>query len=135
MSATHISSLTAAVTAAIERRDVAGPVNVADATPTTAADLLGTLFETLDLQVRIVAIPAPLTWTAAAAAETIWRLARRTDEPAVTRFAVAGLARPFTLELGRLHRELGVHPDIDVERAAERLAETARPDWTAIRSS
>ena len=135
MSATHVSSLTAAVAAAIERQGVAGPVNVADATPTTAAGLLGTVFEALEMRVRIVAIPAPLTWAAAAAAETVWRLARRTDEPPVTRFAVAGLARAFTLDLTRLNRELGVHPDIDVGRAAEQLAVTARPDYAATRSS
>jgi nucleoside-diphosphate-sugar epimerase len=135
MSATHVSSLTAAVAAAIERPGVAGPVNVADATATTAAEFLGTLFEALELRVRIVAVPTPLTWAAAAAAEAIWRVARRTDEPPVTRFAVAGLARPFTLDLGRLHRELGVHPDIDVEQAADRLAKAARSHLAATRSS
>jgi nucleoside-diphosphate-sugar epimerase len=122
MSATHISSLTAAVAAGLERPGVVGPINVADATPTTAAELLTTLFAALDLPVRIVAVPAPLTWLAAAAAEATWRLARRTDEPPVTRFAVAGLARPFTLDLGRLHRELGVCPDVDVGTAARQLA-------------
>ena len=125
MSATHISSLTAAVAAAIERPAIAGPVNVADATPTTPADLLTSLFAALDMPVRIVAVPAPLTWAAAGAAEVAWRVTGRTDEPPVTRFAVAGLARPFTLDLERLHGELGVHPDVDVAHAARQLLDGA----------
>ncbi len=119
---------------------VAGPVNVADATPTTAAELLGTLFAALDMQIRIVPIPAPLTWAAAGAAEVAWRIAGRTDEPPVTRFAVAGLARPFTLDLGRLHGDLGVHPDVDVAQAARQLLDgagqpnaTERPRSPALR--
>ena len=123
MSTTHITSLTAAVRAALERPAVAGPVNVADVTSTTAAQLLTTLFEARGMSVRIVAVPTSLAWAAASVAEGIWRLAGRHDEPPATRFAVAGLARPFTLDLGRLHRELGVRPDVDVAWAATQLAE------------
>ncbi len=132
MSATHITSLTAAVAAAIEYRAVAGPVNVADATPTTAAELLRTLFAALDMPVRIVAVPTPLTWAAAAAAEAGWRVLGRRDEPPVTRFAVAGLARPFTLDLGRLHEELGAHPDADVAHAAMELGDRAGRTRAAV---
>ena len=126
MSTTHISSLAEAVVAAIERPAVAGPLNVADATPTTAAGLLRTLFEALGMSVHIVAVPAQLAWAAAGAAEGLWHVTRRRDEPPLTRYAVAGLARPFTLDLTRLHEELGVHPDVDVRRAAHELAVTAR---------
>ena len=98
--------------AALERPAVAGPVNVADVTSTTAAQLLTTLFEARGMSVRIVAVPTSLAWAAASVAEGVWRLAGRADEPPATRFAVAGLARPFTLDLGRLHRELGVRPDV-----------------------
>jgi nucleoside-diphosphate-sugar epimerase len=122
MSTTHISSLTVAVAATFERTAVSGPVNVADATPTTPAQLLGTLFEALGLSVRIVAIPTTMAWAAAWAVEGVWRFAGRADEPPVTRYAIAGLARPFTLDLERLHRELGVQPDVDVSLAASRLA-------------
>jgi nucleoside-diphosphate-sugar epimerase len=122
MSTTHISSLTSAVAAALERPAVSGPVNVADATPTTPAQLLETLFAVLDREVRIVAVPTRLAWGAAGAVEGVWRLAGRADEPPITRYAIAGLARPFTLDLGRLHRELGVQPDVDIPSAAGQLA-------------
>jgi 2-alkyl-3-oxoalkanoate reductase len=122
MSTTHISSLTTAVAAALERPGVSGPINVADATPTTPAQLLETLFAALGRKVRIVAVPTTMAWAAAGAVEGVWRLTGRADEPPITRYAIAGLARPFTLDLGRLHRELGVHPDVDIAWAAGQLA-------------
>ena len=122
MSTTHISSLTTAVAAALERPAVGGPVNVADATPTTPARLIGMLFEALGRNVRIVAVPTTMAWAAAAAVEGVWRVAGRSNEPPITRYAVAGLARAFTLDLGRLHRELEVQPDVDVAWAAGELA-------------
>jgi nucleoside-diphosphate-sugar epimerase len=122
MSTTHLSSLVEAVAAAIEHPRVAGPLNVADATPTTAADLLGTLFEALGMSVRIIPVPSGVAWAAAAAAESLWRVTGRRDEPPLTRYAVAGLARPFTLDLTRLHEVLGVRPDIDVRRAVHEIA-------------
>jgi nucleoside-diphosphate-sugar epimerase len=135
MSTTHVSSLATAVTAALECPQVVGPVNVADATSTTSARLLGMLFDALGMTVRIVSVPTPLAWAAAGALENVWRLAGRKSEPPVTRYAVAGLARPFTLDLGRLHHELGVQPDVDVAEAAERLAAVAVPGFGATRSS
>lgn len=126
-STTHISSLAQAVAASVERAWVAGPVNVADATPTTAAQLLRTLFAALGMSVRIVAVPSAIALAAAAAVEGIWRLAGRGQEPPVTRFAVTGLSLPFTLDLGRLHQELGVCPDVEVARAAQQLAGSHGP--------
>ena len=95
---------------------------MADATPTTAARLLAALFEALDMSVRIVAVPSALAWATAAAVEGVWRLAGIGSEPPLTRIAVAGLAQPFTLDLGRLHRELGVRPDVDLAAAAAQMA-------------
>jgi len=48
---------------------------------------------------------------------------------ALTRYAVAGF-RPFTLDLERLHGELGVAPDVDLILAAAEVASVrgyARP--------
>lgn len=122
MSTTHISTLATAVSAAIDQHHVRGPVNVAESTPTTAARHLGALFAALEMSVRIVAVPSPVAWGAATAVEGLWRVTGRRGEPPLTRYAVAGLSRPFTLDLGRLHHELGVRPDVDVDRAARDLA-------------
>lgn len=121
-STTHVSSLAAAVLAAIERSGVSGPVNVADATPTTTVALLGTLFDALERPIRILPIPAAVAWIGATSIEGAWALMRRQREPFLTRYAVASLAHPLTLDLGRLHRELDVAPDIDVASATRALS-------------
>jgi nucleoside-diphosphate-sugar epimerase len=127
VSATHISSVVSAVEAALARPTVHGPVNVADATPTTSAALLRTVAAALGIPLWIVPVPVGLAWGAGAVAEAVWTVARLPGEPPVSRYAVAALGRPFTLDLTRLHSELGVRPDIDVEAAARNLALPAAP--------
>jgi 2-alkyl-3-oxoalkanoate reductase len=121
VSATHVSSVVEAVVAALRHPSVAGPVNVSDATPTTSAALVEMAANALGVRIRIVPIASSLAWTAAAVSEALWRGARLPGEPPVSRFAIAGLVQPFTLDLTRLHEELGVRPDIDLERAAREL--------------
>lgn len=121
MSTTHISSLSTAVTAAIDHPYIAGPVNVADATAAPTAHLLGVLFGAFGMPVRIVPVPTAVATAAASLTETLWRIARLRNEPPLTRYAVAAFARPFTLDLSRLHGELGVRPDVDLKRAAREL--------------
>ncbi len=116
---TYVDSLVDAVTAAaVAHHDVAGPVNVADATPVVPAALLEELFDRLYRPIRIVAVPSPLADGAAAVVELGWRVAPAAREPPLTRYAVAALARPLTLDLTRLHEELGVWPDAALGRRA-----------------
>ena len=114
-SMTYIGSLVRAVSAALEQREVTGPVNVADATPIAPAALLEELFERLYRPILIVAVPAPLAEGAAALVQIGWRLDPRHAEPPLTRYAVAALARPITLDLTRLHEELEVWPDAELD--------------------
>jgi nucleoside-diphosphate-sugar epimerase len=125
MSTTHVESLLDVVEAALRRMTVSGPVNVADATPHSAAELLEALFAARGRSLRIVPIPARVAEGLAIAAEAAWRLARIEREPPVTRYAVAQLAAPVVLDLARLVRELGVRPDVDIGRRALEVA--ARP--------
>ena len=114
-SMTYVDSLVEAVTAAVARRAVAGPVNVADATPVVPAALLEELFDRLYRPIRIVSVPASIADGAAAVVELGWRVAPIRAEPPLTRYAVAAIARPLTLDLTRLHDELGVRPDAAVD--------------------
>ena len=122
LSATHVSTLVMAVVAALERPEVRGPVNVADATPTTAATLATAVLEAMGRPIRIVAIPGPLADLVARIDEGAWRVLGRDGEPPATRYAVAGLAHAFTLDLRRLHAELGIRPDVDLPAAAVEVA-------------
>jgi nucleoside-diphosphate-sugar epimerase len=122
MSTTHVESLLDAVEAALRHPAVAGPVNVADATPRSAAELLEALFAARGRPLRIVPVPGRLTDVLARAVEAAWRHARVEREPPLTRYAVAQLAAPIVLDLGRLHRDLGIRPDADVSQRARELA-------------
>jgi len=121
-SMTFVDSLVQAVIGALAHRDVAGPVNVADATPLVPAALLEELFDRLYRPIRIVAVPSPTADAAAAVVEAAWRVLPVRAEPPITRYAVAALARPLTLDLTRLHDELEVVPDAAVDLGLARTA-------------
>jgi len=111
MSVTHVDTVADAVAAALGRPGVRGPVNVADVTPVVTAELLRDLFAALDLPTRIVDVRPALAWIAAAAAERLALALGRRTAPAITTYAVSHLVWPFTLDLSRLHAELGIRPD------------------------
>jgi nucleoside-diphosphate-sugar epimerase len=121
-STTHVSSLSEAVVAGLTNRDIAGPVNIADATPRAIARLFEAMFEALGISVRIVGVPTRIAAAAAGVTEGAWRILRLQSEPPLTRYAVAALSRPFTLDLRRLHDELGIRPDVDITSAARLVA-------------
>jgi 2-alkyl-3-oxoalkanoate reductase len=123
MSITHVDTVADVVLAALDRPAVCGPLNVADATPVRARDLLEAAFAAMGLRTRIVTVPLPLAWAAAGLFETSYRVARWVDPPPVTAYAVSHLAWPFVLGLGRLEAELGIRPD---RRYTDHLADLAR---------
>jgi len=125
MSITHVDTLADAVLAALDRPTVRGPLNVADATPVRACDLLEAAFGALALPTTIVPLPLPLAWTAAGIVERSYRLARRAGPPPLTGYAVSHLAWPFVLDLGRLEEQLGIRPD---RAYADYLPDLAR-EW------
>ena len=122
MSTTHVETLVDAVVAALRHPEVEGPVNVADATPHSAAELLRRRFAARGRELRIVSVPGPVIEGVAAAIESVWRLAQTRREPPLTRYAVTQLTAPIVLDLGRFHHELGIRPDADVAQRALELA-------------
>ena len=124
MSTTHIESLADAVDAAISHPDVRGPVNVADATPHTPRDLLVALFSARNEPLQVVGVPVRLADGVAFALEWAYRLAGSRREPPITRYAISAVAASIVLDLGRLHDELRVVPDIDLALKAGQLAGT-----------
>ena len=94
MSVTHVDTLADTVLVGLRDRTLAGPLNVADATPVAPAALLADVFEALDFPTRIVAVPIPVARLAAVMAETGWRALRRSTPPPLTTYAVSHLAGP-----------------------------------------
>jgi nucleoside-diphosphate-sugar epimerase len=119
-SVTHVDSLADAVVAGLDRPHVAGPVNVTDAQPVMARQMIADALAALGLRTRILDLPTPLAWPLAAAVEGLHRGLRRPGRPAVTTYTVGHLAWPFVLDTTRLGRDLGIRPD---RHYADHLAE------------
>ncbi|MEJ2535366.1 MAG: NAD-dependent epimerase/dehydratase family protein [Gammaproteobacteria bacterium] len=58
---------------------------------------------------------------AGAAVEGLWRLARRRDEPPITRWAAEQLSTAHWYDIGAARRDLGYAPEISIEDGLERL--------------
>ena len=108
MSVTHVDTVADAVVAALRRPGARGPLNVADANPVRPRDLLMAAFPAMGLPTRISTMPLAIAWPVAHALELTWRFARRHSAPPLTTYAVAHLAWPFILDLGRLETTLGL---------------------------
>ncbi|NUT97050.1 MAG: NAD-dependent epimerase/dehydratase family protein [Saccharothrix sp.] len=87
-----------------------GVYNVADAEPVGLEDALRSLLAERGLDVRIRHLPLKLAWPVAAATETLFRLARTTTPPRLTRYAISHLAHERTLDTTAARTRLGYRP-------------------------
>ncbi|NUT90756.1 MAG: NAD-dependent epimerase/dehydratase family protein [Saccharothrix sp.] len=87
-----------------------GVYNVADAEPVGLEDALRSLLAERGLDVRIRHLPLKLAWPVAAATETLFRLARTTTPPRLTRYAISHLAHERTLDTTAARTRLGYQP-------------------------
>jgi len=67
-------------------------------------------------------VPLPVAEAAGAAAETLWHLLRRTDDPPMTRFLARQLATAHWFDISAARRDLGYHPTVGVDEGMRRLA-------------
>jgi 2-alkyl-3-oxoalkanoate reductase len=117
-SLTHIDNLVDAALAAA-MVDLPAPVdgggllvvNVADAEPVVLGDVLVDLLRRRGHDdVTLAGIPARPAWALAACAEALYRWARRSGPPRLTRYAISHLAAERTYDLTVLREVLGVEP-------------------------
>ena len=107
ISVTYVSNLAHAVTLALESDRDDGIYNVADEVVPTLDELLVTLLPRLGIRLRLVHVPVSVAEWLATATEAIWKMFAIATEPRVTRYAVANLAAPLTLDLTRIRECLG----------------------------
>jgi nucleoside-diphosphate-sugar epimerase len=67
-------------------------------------------------------VPLPVAEVAGAAAETAWRLLRRTQEPPMTRFLARQLATDHWFDISAARRDLGYVPAVGLDEGFRRLA-------------
>lgn len=105
-SLTHIDNLVEAVRLALRGRP--GVYNVADAEPVLLAEVIAEFLARRRVRARIVRMPYPVAFRAAALAEASARLGG--GRPRVTRYAVSQLGLERTLDLSAARDGLGFTP-------------------------
>ena len=71
-------------------------------------------------------MPRPVAWTGGAVAEAAWALARRGDDPPMTRFLATQLGTAHWFEQQRVQQVLGWEPQVSLDEGFVRLAEWYR---------
>ena len=69
-------------------------------------------------------LPAGFAWAAGAAAEAVFTLLRRKDEPPITRFVARQLSTAHWYDLGAARRDLGYEARVSTEEGLVRLRES-----------
>lgn len=110
ISVTHIENLVHAVRCALAPDAPRGVFNVADLVVPTLDELLRTMFARRTEPVRLRYVDRRVAWGIALLCESAWRMMQLDGDPALTRFAVAGLADPCELDLSRAHELLAYRP-------------------------
>jgi nucleoside-diphosphate-sugar epimerase len=107
ISVTYVRNLADAVALALEGNRDDGIYNIADDVVPTLNELLATLLPRLGVRLRLVHVPVAVAESLAIATEAIWKTFAIPTEPRVTRYAVANLAEPLTLDVTRIRERLG----------------------------
>jgi len=131
VSFTWIENAAAAHADAIERLELGARVAgraffVAQKEPVALWPWLGELFTRAGIPPPRRRVSRAFAWTAGAACEVAWKLARRGGEPPMTRFLALELAASHSYDVGALERELGYHERVSTAEATERLVALIR---------
>ncbi|MEE4275810.1 MAG: NAD-dependent epimerase/dehydratase family protein [Thermoleophilia bacterium] len=123
----YIDNLVDAVVLALTNdRAVGQGYLVCDGAVVSWRELTDLLADELDLPSVKLTIPLPLANAVAAVAEGLWRAARSTKRPALTRYTLAFLGRDLRYSNGKISRELGFSPRVLPEEGLARSIEWLR---------
>lgn len=95
---------------------------VANGEPRPVRDLVNAILVAAGLAEETRTVPFPVAYAAGAAAELAWRVARRTDDPPMTRFVARQLATDHWFDLSAARRDLGYGPEVTTAEGLARLA-------------
>ena len=119
----HVRALAALSAPVAGGRPVAGRAFfIASGWPRPIVTLLDGVLAAAGLPPERRSVPFRVAYAAGAACETAWRLARRRDEPPMTRFLATQLATGHWFDLTAARRDLGYEPGVSPDEGARRLA-------------
>ncbi|MEM7244796.1 MAG: NAD-dependent epimerase/dehydratase family protein [Acidobacteriota bacterium] len=97
---------------------------ISSGAPLPMADLINAILSAAEEPPVKKSLPAWLARVAGAVLETGYGLAKRVDEPPLTRFVAAQLATAHWFRLDAARRDFGYEPEVDLEAAVVELAES-----------
>lgn len=95
---------------------------IANGEPVPLRELVNAILATAGLPAVTGTVPYPVARAAGAVAELAWRLARRSDDPPLTRFVARQLATDHWFDLSAARRDLGYRPEVTTQEGLARLA-------------
>ena len=95
---------------------------VSNGEPRTVAELVERICEAAGAPGPRRSVPRAVAWTGGALAEGAWRLARRTDDPPMTRFLAGQLATAHWFDQRPVREVLQWAPGVSLDEGFARLA-------------
>ena len=90
--------------------------------PRPVRDIVNAILAADGLAPVTASVPLPVAVALGAAAEGIWRLLRRQDDPPMTRFLARQLATAHWFDISAARRDLGYSPKVGIDEGMRRLA-------------
>ncbi len=121
---TYVDNAVDAVVAALDGA-VAGHGQafvVSNGQPRPVAELLERICAAQGVEPPRRSVPRSVAWAGGAVAEAVWRMARRPDDPPMTRFLATQLATAHWFDQRRVRAVLGWAPRVSLEEGFDRLA-------------
>ena len=106
------------------------PYFISDGQPLKQGEFISAMLAAAGQPVEVKAVPPWLARGAAALIEAGWRLARRDEEPPLTRFMANQLSTHHWFDISAAREDFGYDPPVSIREGLRRLAE-ARPVSTA----
>ena len=121
---TYIDNAVDAVVAALDHADAGHgqAFVVSNGEPRTVAELFERICGAAGVAAPTRGIPRSVAWSGGAAAEGLWWLGRRTDDPPMTRFLAGQLATAHWFDQRRVREVLDWSPRVSLEEGFARLA-------------
>ena len=104
------------------------PYFISSGDPRPVRDVVNAILAAGGLPPEHRSVPLPVAEAAGAAAEALWRLLRRQDDPPMTRFLARQLATAHWFDLTAARRDLGYEPVVGLDEGFRRLASSRAPD-------
>lgn len=126
LGAVYAGNVAAAVLAALDRPDVAGPFNVANDGFLTQREFLERFAAGLGVRLRVLRIPRAIAWSAAIMVDGAMRTVRPSAPMALLKSAMQFLGNPNPFTSARAERALGWRPAVSPPEAVERTGRAYR---------